>query len=143
MLYSKIFITNIVLLNAEALFKFNLILIGFVLVYLLNILIFNKFTIKFFTITFSICNSISLYFISKFSIRLNHEAISNLFGTNFVEALEFINIKFLLYILLAGLIPAIFFLKFFSLQENDSFFKTLKAKIIKILILFFIILFLG
>ncbi len=136
-IYSLPFVVNIFSKSYSFIYKVNLVFIGFLLVYLLNILILNMKTKKYYIPILFLCNSLALYFMNSFLLSVNYEAISNLFGTNFNEAIEFINIKLILYLIFFGIVPTLLYFKFF---KSSWKFETVQTRVkISIGILFYVL----
>lgn len=127
--YSCQFIQRIFTSNSGLIVKLNFVLIGFSIVYLLNLIVLNKYSSKFFIILFILINSVILYFMNNFNVAINYDVISNVFGTNFSEAVEFINLKLIIYVICFGFIPLLFLLK----VKLDNF--NLKKRLIMIIVI--------
>ena len=73
-IYSLPFVVNIFSKSYSFIYKVNLVFIGFLLVYLLNILILNMKTKKYYIPILFLCNSLALYFMNSFLLSVNYEA---------------------------------------------------------------------
>src|SRR5690554_3268749 len=62
-------------------------------------------------ILFFILSAASLYFINTFGIILDESMIGNVFHTNSEEAGSFISFNLIVYIILLGVIPAVYIIK--------------------------------
>jgi len=66
---------------------------------------------KIFLVLLFILSAVAVYFVNTFRVILDESMIGNVFHTNYEEAGGFISFKLILYIILLGVIPAIFIIK--------------------------------
>lgn len=57
---------------------------------------------------FFILNAISLYFINTYGVMIDETMMSNVINTNFNEAFSFFSFKFVVYVVVFGLLPSIY-----------------------------------
>lgn len=104
-----------------------------------------KYTIKPILIIVLIASAASSYFMDTYNVIISDEMIDNVVQTNFKEAVDLITIKFILYLILLGVIPSVFVYKqklaFFSLKR--ALFSRVKLFIIAVMIMVVTILSLG
>ena len=88
-----------------------------ILMLVLNFLIFYLFLSisrifgKILLVLFFIINAIAVYFINTYSVIMDESMIGNVINTNYEEASSFFSFQLILYTILLGIIPAIFFIK--------------------------------
>lgn len=58
-----------------------------------------------------ILNAVALYFVNTYGVIIDHSMMGNVFNTNYDEATSYFSFTFLLYIILLGIVPAIFVIK--------------------------------
>lgn len=66
---------------------------------------------KFLLVLFFILSAVSVYFINTYSTIIDESMIGNVFNTNYEEASDFFSFKLILYVILLGVIPAIYIIK--------------------------------
>jgi lipid A ethanolaminephosphotransferase len=66
---------------------------------------------KFLAILFFIANAISVYFVNTYGVIIDESMIGNALNTKYEEASSFFSIKLLVYIIILGVLPGIFFIK--------------------------------
>jgi lipid A ethanolaminephosphotransferase len=71
----------------------------------------SRFVGKFLLVTFFIINAMAVYFINTYSVILDESMIGNVLNTKYSEASSFFSIKLIVYIVLLGVIPAIYIIK--------------------------------
>ncbi len=71
----------------------------------------SRFVGKFLLVLFFIVNAIAVYFINTYNVIIDESMIGNVLNTNYQEASSFFSIKLVLYIILLGVIPAIYIIK--------------------------------
>lgn len=71
----------------------------------------SRFVGKFLLILFFILNAIAVYFVNTYNVIVDESMIGNVINTNFEEASSFFSFKLILYILLLGVVPGIYFFK--------------------------------
>jgi lipid A ethanolaminephosphotransferase len=59
-------------------------------------------------IIFFIFNAIAVYFINTYAVIIDESMIGNVLNTNYEEASSFFSFKLILYIILLGILPAIY-----------------------------------
>ena len=79
---------------------------AFYLIYFLS-----RFVGKFLLVLFFIINAVAVYFINTYSIILDESMIGNVLNTNYEEASKFFSMKLIVYIIVLGIIPAIYIIK--------------------------------
>lgn len=62
-------------------------------------------------VIFFILNSIALYFVNTYNVIVDESMMGNVFNTNTSEAFSFFSFKFVIYIILFGILPSIYFVK--------------------------------
>lgn len=62
-------------------------------------------------VLFFVISSIAVYFVMTYSVIIDESMISNVFNTKYEEASSFFSIKFLIYVLVLGILPSIFIVK--------------------------------
>lgn len=87
---------------------------------------------------FFILNAISLYFVNTYGVIIDESMIGNVLNTKYQEASSFFSIKLILYVLLLGIVPCIFFFR--AKMERMRLKKILFTSLAAILIM---ALFLG
>jgi lipid A ethanolaminephosphotransferase len=73
---------------------------------------------KFLLILFFIINAIAVYFINTYSVIIDESMIGNVLNTNYQEASSFFSVKLILYIILLGVLPAIYIIKVKIIKET-------------------------
>ena len=71
----------------------------------------SRFLGKFLLIIFFIINSIAVYFVNTYSVIIDESMIGNILNTKYEEASSFFSIKLIAYIILLGVIPAIYIIR--------------------------------
>ena len=71
----------------------------------------SRFVGKFLLVLFFIINAIAVYFINTYSVIIDESMIGNVLNTNYQESSSFFSIKLVLYIILLGVLPAIYIIK--------------------------------
>ena len=111
-----------------------------ILMILLNAFVFylffsiSKFVGKPLLIVFFILNSIAVYFVNTYSIIVDESMIGNVFNSNYEESASYFSLKFILYVLLLGVVPCIYIFRVKIIKDS------LKKFLISIsLTLFFIL----
>ncbi|WP_316836727.1 phosphoethanolamine--lipid A transferase EptA [Pedobacter nutrimenti] len=62
-------------------------------------------------VVFFIINAIAVYFVNTYGVIIDESMIGNVLNTNYAESSSFFSIKLIVYIILLGVIPAIFIIK--------------------------------
>ena len=94
----------------------------------------SKFVGKPLLIVFFILNSIAVYFVNTYSIIVDESMIGNVFNSNYEESTSYFSLKFILYVLLLGVVPCIYIFRVKIIKDS------LKKFLISIsLTLFFIL----
>jgi len=66
---------------------------------------------KILLVVFFIGNAIAVYFINTYSVIIDETMMGNLLNTRYAEASSFFSIKLVIYIILLGVVPAIYIIK--------------------------------
>ncbi|RYD97593.1 MAG: phosphoethanolamine--lipid A transferase EptA [Sphingobacteriales bacterium] len=75
------------------------------------ILFMSHFVGKFLLALFFIANAIAVYFINTYGVIIDETMIGNVLNTNYEEAGSFFSLKFMVYLILLGIIPGIYIMK--------------------------------
>ena len=75
------------------------------------ILFLSRFVGKFLLALFFIINAIAVYFINTYNVIIDESMIGNVINTDYEEASSFFSVKLIVYIILLGIIPAIYIIK--------------------------------
>ncbi|MEP6683253.1 MAG: phosphoethanolamine--lipid A transferase EptA [Parafilimonas sp.] len=78
----------------------------------------SRFVGKFLLVLFFIINAMAVYFINTYSVIIDESMIGNVLNTNYQEASSFFSIKLILYIIVLGVIPAIYIIKVKIIKET-------------------------
>ena len=73
---------------------------------------------KFLLVLFFIINAIAVYFINTYSVIIDESMIGNILNTNYQEASSFFSVKLILYIIVLGVLPAIYIIKVKIIKET-------------------------
>ena len=99
-------------INGILTFLSVLILLFVVTFFIFSIIAFISIRLfKIFIIFIVIANSIAIYFINTYNVILDRSMMGNLFNTDKAEISSYLNIDIFLYLLILGVIPAIFISK--------------------------------
>lgn len=71
----------------------------------------SRFVGKFLLVLFFIINAIAVYFINTYSVIIDESMVGNVLNTNYDESSSFFSFKLIVYIILLGVIPAIYIIK--------------------------------
>lgn len=71
----------------------------------------SRFVGKPLLITFFIINSVAVYFINTYGVIIDKSMIGNILNTNYDESSSFFSFRLILYVILLGIIPAIYIIK--------------------------------
>lgn len=88
-----------------------------VLMLVLNALVFylicflSRFVGKFLLILFFVINAVAVYFVNTYGVIIDKTMIGNILNTNYSESSSFFSIKLVIYIILFGVLPAIYITK--------------------------------
>ena len=82
-----------------------------------------------------IISAIAVYFINTYSVIIDESMISNVFNTNYEESSSFISIKFFIYLIFLGIIPAIWILKTKKISITFKKFSILTGSSLVIILL--------
>ncbi|MFM2358676.1 MAG: phosphoethanolamine--lipid transferase EptA [Bacteroidota bacterium] len=86
---------------------------------------------KFLLSLFFIGNSIAVYFINTYNIIVDESMMSNLLNTKYEESSSFFSVKLMVYILLLGVLPAIYIIKAKLVNgTRKSFFVTISLSFV-------------
>jgi len=98
----------------------------------------SRFVGKFLLVLFFILNAIAVYFINTYGVIIDESMIGNVLNTNYQEASSFFSIKIILYIILLGVVPAIYIIKTKIIKEPfRRFLITFSIALLFILIMVF------
>ena len=75
------------------------------------ILFLLRFVGKIILVLFFMINSIAVYFINTYGVIIDESMVGNVLNTSYAEAAAFFSAKLLFYVVLLGVIPAIFIIK--------------------------------
>ncbi|MBS1746400.1 MAG: phosphoethanolamine--lipid A transferase EptA [Bacteroidetes bacterium] len=91
-----------------------------------------------FAITF-IISATSVYFINAYGIIIDESMVGNVLNTNYQESSSFISIKLLLFVLLMGVIPAIFIIKAkIQMPTFKRFLATISLTLLFLIVMIFV-----
>lgn len=123
---------------------FAIILCLMILVIVVNAFVFyilffiSKYLGKFFLILTFFINAISVYFINAYSVIIDETMIGNVLNTNYEEGSSFLSWKLLLYILVLGILPAVYIVKVNVIKNSlKTFFITILATLVFIILVVF------
>lgn len=85
---------------------------------------------------FFVVNAVAVYFINTYSVIIDESMVGNILNTNYAESSSFFSAKLVVYVLLLGVLPAVFIIK--SNIINESFKRFLS--ICSIALLFVLVL---
>ena len=68
----------------------------------------SRFVGKFLLVIFFIGNAIAIYFVNTYNVIIDETMIGNVLNTDYAEASSFFSIKLILYIIVLGVLPAIY-----------------------------------
>lgn len=71
----------------------------------------SRFVGKFLLVLFFVINAIAVYFVNTYGVIIDKTMVGNIFNTNYTESSSFFSIKLVLYIILFGILPAIYIIK--------------------------------
>ncbi len=71
----------------------------------------SPFVGKFLLVSFFIVNAIAVYFINTYGVIIDESMIGNVVNTNYKESSAFFSMKLISYIVLLGIVPAIYIIK--------------------------------
>ncbi|WP_394265302.1 phosphoethanolamine--lipid A transferase EptA [Bergeyella zoohelcum] len=87
------------------------------------------------SVTF-ILSAVSVYFINTYGVIVDESMIGNVFNTNYDESSSYFSIKWMLYVLLMGILPSVFIFKTkIDYPRPKRFFKTLGVTFLPILLI--------
>jgi lipid A ethanolaminephosphotransferase len=82
----------------------------------------SRFVGKFLLVVFFLINAIALYFINTYHVIIDESMIGNVLNTDYKESTSFFTIKLILYIIVFGVIPAIYLIKVKIIKERSKRF---------------------
>lgn len=89
-------------------------------------------------VLFFIINAIAVYFINTYSVIIDESMIGNVLNTNYQESSSFFSFKLVLYIIVLGIIPAIYIIKVKIIKETfKQFLITSSVALLFMLIMVF------
>lgn len=68
----------------------------------------SRYTGKFLVILFFILNAIALYFINTYNVIIDESMMGNVLNSNYEESSSFFSFKLILYVIVLGILPAIY-----------------------------------
>lgn len=71
----------------------------------------SRFVGKFLVTIFFIVNAIAVYFVNTYSVIIDESMVGNVLNTNYAESSSFVSVKLFLYIILLGILPAIYVIR--------------------------------
>lgn len=71
----------------------------------------SRYVGKFLLILFFILNAIAVYFVNTYGVIIDETMMGNVFNTKYEEASSFFSLKLILYVILLGIIPAVYIIK--------------------------------
>lgn len=71
----------------------------------------SRFVGKFLLVLFFMLNAIAVYFINTYGVLIDKTMIGNIFNTDYAESSSFFSWKLVLYVILFGVLPAIYIVK--------------------------------
>ena len=90
-------------------------------------------------VVFFIINSVAIYFVNTFGVIIDESMVGNVLNTKYSEASSFFSIKFVLYLLLFGILPSVFIIKAKIIKIIwKRFFINISLCLLSILVLVFI-----
>jgi len=78
----------------------------------------SRFVGKFLLVLFFILNATAVYFINTYNVIIDESMVGNVLNTNYQEASSFFSLKLILYVILLGVIPAIYIIKVKIIKET-------------------------
>lgn len=87
----------------------------------------SRYAGKFLLVVFFLINSVAVYFINTYSVIIDESMIGNILNTNYEESSSYFSFKLILYIILLGVIPAIFIIKAKIVKNSLRKFLTLSS----------------
>ncbi len=99
----------------------------------------SRYVGKFLLVLFFIINAGAVYFINTYSVIIDESMIGNVLNTDYQEAGSFFSIKLILYIVLLGVIPAIYIIKVKLIKETfKRFLITASLALLFMLVMVFV-----
>ncbi len=147
--YNQAFFRNVIevypLTLQHTLFIFSLGLLVTALVSLLLSLVSFRYTNRPLFILILIASSLSAYFMDSYNIVIDDSMLQNVAATSTSESLDLLSFKLVLYVLLLGVLPALFVYKVSIKQRplRQEVFSKLKLVVIALLIIVAQLLMLG
>lgn len=138
-IYNRTFISALFTSGMTTQSKFLSILLVYSTLYFLHSLLFIKKTNKFFIWFFCFSNCTAMYFMDTYHAFISKDAIINLLETNRNEAINFINLRLIVYFFLFFGITLVFFTKIICVEFSD-FKKEIKYKFYSLVVFIFSVL---
>lgn len=125
--YNRTFISALFTSEMSTQSKFLSLLLVYSTLYFLHSFFFAKKTYKFFVWFFCFLNCVAMYFMDTYHALISKDAIINLLETNKNEAINFINLRLIVYFFLFFVLVLVFFTKIIYV-EFSNFRKEAKYK---------------
>ena len=71
---------------------------------------------------FFVLNAVAVYFINTYGVIIDESMISNVINTNYEESSSFISVKLFLYIIMLGILPAVYIIKTEIIKDSRKRF---------------------
>lgn len=117
---------------SNTLFLISLVFLLFAFIILILTIVSYKHTIKPALITVLLISSVTSYFMNSYNIVIDENMIRNTLQTNFSEALDLLNIKLVIYLILLGVAPSYFIYK---VNIKELSFKSALLSKVKIILI--------
>ena len=99
----------------------------------------SRFVGKPLLILFFILNAIAVYFVNTYSIIVDESMIGDVFNSNYEESTSYFSVKFVLYILMLGLLPCIYIFRVNIIKDSlKKFLTTITLTLLFILTVAFV-----
>jgi lipid A ethanolaminephosphotransferase len=121
----------------------EIILCLIILMLVLNAFVFyilfflSRFVGKFLLVLFFIISAVAVYFVNTYSVIIDESMIGNVLNTKYSESSSFLSFKLIIYVILFGIIPAIYIIK--ANIINDIFKKFLIKTSLTLLFIFLVV----
>lgn len=131
--YNRTFIYALFTSEMSTQSKFLSLLLVYSTLYFLHSFFFAKKTYKFFVWFFCFLNCVAMYFMDTYHALISKDAIINLLETNKNEAINFINLRLIVYFFLFFVLVLVFFTKIIYV-EFSNFRKEAKYKFYSLIV---------
>jgi lipid A ethanolaminephosphotransferase len=99
----------------------------------------SRFVGKPLLILFFILNAIAVYFVNTYSIIVDESMIGDVFNSNYEESTSYFSVKFVLYILMLGVLPCIYIFRVNIIKDSlKKFLTTISLTLLFILTVAFV-----